>query len=46
MGSEMNEVTLIEAGGKSEDLPLLPKDEVADRILDRVVSLLGGQGGA
>ena len=46
MGSEMNQVTLIEADGRSEDLPLLPKDEVAERILDRVVALLGGQGGA
>jgi len=46
MGSEMNQVTLLDAGGRLDELPLLPKDEVAERILDRVVSLLGGQGEA
>lgn len=31
-----NRVTLIERGGESEELPLLSKDEVAERILDRI----------
>jgi phosphopantothenoylcysteine decarboxylase / phosphopantothenate---cysteine ligase len=31
-----NRVTLIERGGESEMLPLLSKDEVAERILDRI----------
>lgn len=36
---DTNAVTLIDAGGRCE-VPLASKDEVADRILDRVVSLL------
>lgn len=31
-----NRVTLMERGGESEMLPLLSKDEVAERILDRI----------
>lgn len=31
-----NRVTLIERDGESEELPLLSKDEVAERILDRI----------
>lgn len=34
--TETNQVTLIEKHGESEVVPLLGKDEVADRILDRV----------
>ncbi len=34
--TETNRVVLIEREGESEALPLLPKDEVAERILDRV----------
>jgi phosphopantothenoylcysteine decarboxylase/phosphopantothenate--cysteine ligase len=34
--TETNRVTLIEKHGESEVVPLLGKDEVADRILDRV----------
>ena len=34
--AETNRVTLIERGGESEILPLLSKDEVAERILDRI----------
>jgi phosphopantothenoylcysteine decarboxylase/phosphopantothenate--cysteine ligase len=34
--AETNRVTLIERNGESEPLPLLDKDEVAERILDRV----------
>ncbi len=39
-GADTNKVTLIDKQGNVEDLPLLTKREVADRILDRVVSLL------
>ncbi|MBI2958460.1 MAG: bifunctional phosphopantothenoylcysteine decarboxylase/phosphopantothenate--cysteine ligase CoaBC, partial [Chloroflexi bacterium] len=38
--SDMNQVTLLDRGGKAEEVPLLPKSQVADRILDRVVALL------
>ncbi len=34
--TETNRVTLIERGGELETLPLLSKDEVAERILDRI----------
>ena len=36
-----NQVTLLRADGQQEVLPLLPKDDVADEILDRVAVLLG-----
>ncbi|MEI8332315.1 MAG: phosphopantothenoylcysteine decarboxylase, partial [Chloroflexota bacterium] len=39
-GTETNRVTLLFRGGMSEALPLLPKREVAERILDRVRALL------
>ncbi len=39
-GSSTNRVTFLAAGGAEEALPLLPKREVADRILDRVVAAL------
>jgi phosphopantothenoylcysteine decarboxylase / phosphopantothenate---cysteine ligase len=39
-GTETNKVTIIDAKGKVDDLPLLPKSEVADKILDRVAALL------
>jgi phosphopantothenoylcysteine decarboxylase/phosphopantothenate--cysteine ligase len=38
---DTNKVTLIDKKGKVEKLPLLSKREVADKILDRVVGLLG-----
>jgi phosphopantothenoylcysteine decarboxylase/phosphopantothenate--cysteine ligase len=38
-GSDSNQVTLIDAAG-AEELPLLSKAEVAERILDRVGALL------
>ncbi len=38
--SESNRVTIIDRDGAVERLPLLPKREVADRVLDRVVQLL------
>ena len=40
MGAAANQVTLIGADGIVEELPLLSKDEVAERILDRVVTLV------
>ena len=40
-GSDTNKVTIISRDGKVESLPLLSKREVADKILDRVVGLLG-----
>ena len=38
-GADTNQVTLIDRKGKVENLPLLTKREVADRILDKVVKL-------
>jgi len=38
-GADTNKVTLIDRAGKIENLPLLTKREVADRILDKVVKL-------
>jgi len=40
-GVDTNKVTLIDRSGKTESLPLLTKREVADRILDRVVGMMG-----
>ena len=39
-GTDTNKVTLIDSQGKIEALPLLPKSEVAHKILDKVVALL------
>jgi len=39
-GTETNRVTIIDSKGKAEELPLLPKGEVADRILDQLSGLL------
>jgi phosphopantothenoylcysteine decarboxylase/phosphopantothenate--cysteine ligase len=39
-GSDTNRVTILSADGSSEPQPLLPKREVAERILDRVAGLL------
>jgi phosphopantothenoylcysteine decarboxylase/phosphopantothenate--cysteine ligase len=41
-GVDTNKVTLIDKKGKVEKLPLMSKREVADKILDRVVGMLGG----
>jgi phosphopantothenoylcysteine decarboxylase/phosphopantothenate--cysteine ligase len=40
-GADTNKVTLISRDGSTDNLPMLTKREVADRILDRVVGLLG-----
>ena len=37
---DTNKVVIIDKQGNVEDLPLLTKREVADRILDRVVALI------
>jgi phosphopantothenoylcysteine decarboxylase/phosphopantothenate--cysteine ligase len=39
-GTETNRVTILDAGGGRDELPLLPKREVADRLLDRVARAL------
>lgn len=39
---ETNRVTILDVSGGVEELPVLPKDEVAGRILDRVQRLLDG----
>jgi len=38
---DINKVTLIDRKGKAEALPLLTKREVAERVLDRAVGMLG-----
>ena len=40
-GTDTNRVTIIDREGKVGSLPLLSKREVADKVLDRVVGLLG-----
>jgi len=44
-GADTNKVTLIDREGKVDSLPLLSKREVAEKILDRVVGLLGKKTG-
>ena len=39
---DTNEVTFLFPEGEAESLPVLPKDEVAEEILDRVAELLAG----
>jgi phosphopantothenoylcysteine decarboxylase/phosphopantothenate--cysteine ligase len=39
-GTDTNRVTILDAAGGREDLPLLTKREVADRLLDRVARAL------
>jgi len=41
IGADANQVVIIDRKGKVEKLPLLPKREVADRILDKVTQFLG-----
>ncbi|HHC07125.1 MAG TPA: bifunctional phosphopantothenoylcysteine decarboxylase/phosphopantothenate--cysteine ligase CoaBC [Actinobacteria bacterium] len=43
-GTDTNEVTLIFPDGSTEDWPLLPKDEVAARLWDRIVTLRSSEG--
>jgi phosphopantothenoylcysteine decarboxylase/phosphopantothenate--cysteine ligase len=42
--TDTNLVTLIDASGTLEELPLMTKREVAERILDRVAALLKQRG--
>lgn len=44
-GSDSNKVMILRRGGSEVDLPLLPKIEVAHRVLDEVVALGRGRGG-
>jgi len=39
-GTDTNRVTIIDRKGKAEELPLMSKREVADKVLDRVAKLL------
>jgi phosphopantothenoylcysteine decarboxylase / phosphopantothenate---cysteine ligase len=39
-GTETNRVTILDADGGRDELPLLPKREVADRLLDRLARAL------
>lgn len=41
---DTNRVVLIDRSGEVQQLPLLPKSEVAHRILDKVLSLLAARG--
>jgi phosphopantothenoylcysteine decarboxylase / phosphopantothenate---cysteine ligase len=45
-GTETNRVVILGADGTRDDLPLLTKRQVADRLLDRVVALLDVRDGA
>jgi len=42
-GSDTNRVVLLGRDGSEEELPLLPKYEVAGRILDRVAAIIGAR---
>jgi phosphopantothenoylcysteine decarboxylase/phosphopantothenate--cysteine ligase len=39
-GADTNKVTILKKVGKMEDLPLMTKREVAEKIMDNVVQLL------
>jgi len=40
-GVDTNQVTLLDAAGGVETLPLMSKAEVADKVIDKVIGLLG-----
>jgi phosphopantothenoylcysteine decarboxylase/phosphopantothenate--cysteine ligase len=42
-GADTNKVVIIDKNGKQEDLPLMTKREVADKILDKVGKMLKGK---
>jgi phosphopantothenoylcysteine decarboxylase/phosphopantothenate--cysteine ligase len=44
-GSDFNKVTFLYGDGRVEELPLLPKSVVAERVLDRVEEMLKARGG-
>ncbi|HEX5696240.1 MAG TPA: bifunctional phosphopantothenoylcysteine decarboxylase/phosphopantothenate--cysteine ligase CoaBC [Acidimicrobiia bacterium] len=43
-GTDTNRVVLIGSEGDTEELPLLPKQEVAEKLLDRIGSAMGERG--
>jgi len=45
-GTETNRVTILDVDGSRDELPLMPKRAVADRILDRVARALDARDGA
>jgi phosphopantothenoylcysteine decarboxylase/phosphopantothenate--cysteine ligase len=45
-GTDTNRVTILDAAGGRDELPLMPKRAVADRILDRVARALDDRDGA
>jgi phosphopantothenoylcysteine decarboxylase/phosphopantothenate--cysteine ligase len=45
-GTDTNRVTILDADGGRDELPLMPKRAVADRILDRVARALDARDGA
>ena len=45
IGADNNECTILDASGEQEALPLMPKREVADHILNRVAELLKAKQG-
>jgi phosphopantothenoylcysteine decarboxylase/phosphopantothenate--cysteine ligase len=45
-GTDTNRVTILSAAGEPDELPLLPKREVADRLLDRVAAALDARDAA
>ncbi|MFO7773637.1 MAG: bifunctional phosphopantothenoylcysteine decarboxylase/phosphopantothenate--cysteine ligase CoaBC [Dehalococcoidia bacterium] len=42
-GADTNRVTIIDREGRIDDLPLVPKREVAERVLDRITELLANR---
>jgi phosphopantothenoylcysteine decarboxylase/phosphopantothenate--cysteine ligase len=42
-GTDTNRVTIIDRNGVSEELPLMSKDDVADRLLDRIAEVRNGR---
>jgi phosphopantothenoylcysteine decarboxylase/phosphopantothenate--cysteine ligase len=45
-GTDTNRVVILDAAGGRHELPLLPKREVADRLLDRVAAMLDARDAA
>jgi phosphopantothenoylcysteine decarboxylase/phosphopantothenate--cysteine ligase len=45
-GTDTNRVAILDAAGGRDELPLLPKREVADRLLDRVAAALDARDAA
>jgi phosphopantothenoylcysteine decarboxylase/phosphopantothenate--cysteine ligase len=43
-GCDTNKVTMIDRSGAAAELPVMQKSEVASRILDKLVELMGNQG--